>query len=207
LDDLQELLRRYRAGECEALTGLLECLRREGERELGRGKYGLSPHDCEDVLQEALSALWKSLLRFRGDSAGELRAYFRRMIQNEAVDFIRRRTARGHDRTGSIDELDLAGASSINGNLHKSVSSPHDIVEAKLEKQEVIELLMGVLTPPERQVVMLKLERRKDREIAEIMKIHIGTVATYWSRARHKLSERFSTAESVKKKPPSIRPE
>jgi RNA polymerase sigma factor (sigma-70 family) len=178
LDDLQDLFRRYRGGDREALNQLLACLRRGGELGLRRENYGLSPHDCEEVLQEALSALWQSLPRFRGDSAGELRAFFRRTIHNKAIDFRRRRTARGYDRTGSHDDLDHAAASSINGSFHKSASSPHDVVEASMEEQRAIELLKGTLTATEFQVARLKVDGYKDREIAEILKIHIGSVAT-----------------------------
>jgi DNA-directed RNA polymerase specialized sigma24 family protein len=60
----------------------------------------------------------------------------------------------------------------------------------------ISEILRRCLTPREHQVVKLKIDGFKEREIAKILQIHPGTVATLFHRAREKLRECLGRQET-----------
>lgn len=195
MDDLQEPLTRYRAGGNDALEGILECLRRKGASLLERHEHRLSPHDRDDILSRALEAMWNSLPRFRGDSAGELWVYFRVTLHRKVVDFWRSRPA--------VEALDEAPAGRSHGE-DLVVAGPEQTVEEQDAQVRLHELLRTTLSRLEFEVALLMSEGFKYREIASILKIRTGTVGTAASRARAKLGRVFPD-RVVKKVTPATR--
>lgn len=195
MDDLQTLLTRYRAGHQDTLEAILGHLRQAGAQLLDRHERGVSPHDRGDILNRALEAMWKSLPRFRGDSAGELWVYFRLTLHRKVVDFWRSRQA-----AEALDEA-RGGGSHGDGLV---VPGPEQTVEEQDAQVRLHELLRNTLSPLEFEVALLISEGFKYREIALMLKIRTGTVGTAASRARAKLGRVFPD-RIVKKTTPATR--
>jgi len=191
VDDLQALLTRYRdqAAHHDALNALLECLRREGMHILELHERRLAPADRDEIVQNAITAMWQCMAQFRGDTAHELRTYFRRTLHRKVVDFWRSTDTRRRrlqplegDGTGSATRRSPDGLVG---------PSPEDTVEDEEDAARLQELLQRTLSRLEFQAITLRAQGHKDREIAKILGVTIGTVATALFRARDKLRKAF----------------
>ena len=121
---------------------------------------------AEDAAQEAFLRIWKSLARYRGESA--LGTWIYSIARNACLTAISRRSARA--------TLPLEEATA------KAASSP---------PQPAWDALGFVVQLPEkqRQVVMLYyMEERSYEEVARLLDLPIGTVKTHLHRARKQLA-------------------
>lgn len=94
------LLARLGQGE-EDLEAWQEFVDRYGSRifEWCRNRR-LQPHDAEDVTQEVLIRLAKSLGSFEYDQTQTFRGWLRRITENAVIDFFRQRRSRGRISVG-----------------------------------------------------------------------------------------------------------
>jgi RNA polymerase sigma factor (sigma-70 family) len=206
VDELQELLTRYRAGDRDALEALLAHLRREAARWLEFHERRLPSEVRDDIVQQAIETMWQSIPQVRGETARELRAYFRRVLHCKIIDAARKRDAERRKLDALEGDSEPARRHRSDGGL--STPGPEDAVNDNVESARLQEMLHGVLSELEFHAFTLKLQGYKDREIAVILRVHIGTVATALSRARQKLRKVFSEHGMVVKKPPAtLRPE
>lgn len=138
--------------------------------------------DAQDLLQDAFLQAFRKLRRFHGDSSFYTWLY--RIAVNLALSDRRRRrpvvgwesSARG-SMPHVVDPLDLSDPS------------------APLEQAELhasVQAALNQLAPDHRAVVVLKdLDGLRYEEIAEILKIPVGTVRSRLHRARLELRERL----------------
>ncbi|MDP9193911.1 MAG: sigma-70 family RNA polymerase sigma factor [Acidobacteriota bacterium] len=130
----------------------------------------------EDLLQEILLALWRSLTRFRGECSEKTFVY--RVAHNRAL------THRFRTRVPT-DSLDAAAPA----------IDPGPTPEAEASATQRIEVLMRALqslpTAP-RQILTLALEGLTRAEIAEILGITENNAGVRLSRARRMLTEKLN---------------
>lgn len=200
MDELEVQLKRYRTGDADALETIITRLRELGVRLLQRNAPRLSHPDRDDVVQQATMSMWLSMPHFRGNTAAELRAYFRRVLHCKVVDF-----ARAADARRRRQELVSDNDTGVDGGVDVRAPAHEHVIEEQNDAALLHERLQGVLSRGEFEVTKLKIEGLKERDIAAILDVKIGTVATLWYRARQKLTPLL--AGLVKKTPPLIRPE
>ncbi len=167
--ELEELLRRFRDGNSEAKTLLIERLYPIGRKWLSKHASKFPLEDREDILQDAIAALSAGLHRIRATTAAEFRGYFFMILRTKLIDYDRKKK-----QTGAVVPLEEE---------HLEPKA----LEQGFGKIEVDEILRRCLSPRECQVVLLKLEGSRDREVARILGVDPGTVAKLWHRAREKL--------------------
>ena len=131
----------------------------------------------EDILQEVFIKIYKNLNDFDLDLSFSSWAY--RITHNEAINYLKKL-----DRQKSIplesDDEDVVSLISI-------LESDVDIVKelSKKELQKKVQEVLSMLSPDFREILILKfLEEKEYKEISDILKKPMGTVATLINRAK-----------------------
>jgi RNA polymerase sigma-70 factor (ECF subfamily) len=146
-----------------------------------------STSDAEEVAQDALVRAWRSLPRFRGDSAFSswlYRIVVRRAFDRAAVLKVRRNREAGIE---GIDHLPAAAAGPDPETRERAV---------KLER-----LVAKLSEVPRTVVTLYYYQDRSVAEVARILKMPENTVKTHLSRARATLRTGW-TREDAPEPPP-----
>lgn len=171
LDD-DELIDRCRQGDSRAYSDLVSryrtrtwavCLQITGNRD-----------DAEDALQDALTAAWQNIDRFRGTA--RFSTWLHRIAANAALATVRRR------REVAVDEIDLGA--------HSGPSVAERVVDVDAVRQALAAL-------PEEYRAAVVLREYADlsyAEIAEHLGIPVQTVRSRINRARTRLVSSLTAA-------------
>jgi RNA polymerase sigma-70 factor (ECF subfamily) len=140
--------------------------------------YRLVDHaeDAQDVLQEAFLNAYVSLHRFKGEA--QFYTWLYRIAINAALSFRRRRRSSLVVRSG----MALEGAAEP---LDASNSSKPEYGVEQADQERRIQEALDRLSPDHRIVLILKdLEGQKYSQMAEILKVPVGTIRSRLHRAR-----------------------
>lgn len=136
--------------------------------------YCRNPADRDDLAQEIAAQLWRSFPSF--DPGKTFSTWMYRVALNVAISFARSRTVRERHMVALDEKL-----------LH-----PVDQNAADLETEEQIALLyvfIDRLDAFNRALLLLYLDERSHREIADVLGITETNVATKISRLKRRLRE------------------
>ncbi len=171
-----ELIRKCRAGDARFYEPLVRAYEGPGMR-VAVGMVG-NADDARDALQEAFVKVYRSLPRF--DLKRPFGPWFFQILRNQCRDLLRSRQARA--RMEVVDErLEARPASNGTGpeRIHER-SAATELLWRGLEK----------IGTEHREIVVLKeLQGLRYHEIAEILEIPEGTVASRLFHARRALKE------------------
>jgi len=140
---------------------------------------------AEDLSQETFIKVLNNIDRYSPDF--KFSSWLFKIANNLTIDHLRRRRLNTISIEGAPDAVtaESARATSI------VVASGDESPLAELESKELgvsIERAIAQLRPEYRACIMLRhVEDRSYEEIAEIVKLPLGTVKTYIHRARHEL--------------------
>ena len=149
-----------------------------------------TPEDAADVVQDAFLNAFQSLRSFKGDS--EFFTWIYRIAFNASISLKRKKKP-----TVSLD-------ASRNGEYGREPLEPADASEyvkpgAALERTEEEQLLhaaLARLSSEHRDVLVMKdIDGLKYEEIADVMKVPIGTIRSRLHRARLELRELLEPLE------------
>ena len=140
--------------------------------------YCRNAGDREDLMQEMVYQLWRSGERF--DDNQKFSTWMYRIALNVAISFYRK----AH-RSGVIVELDAEAQLTDDG--------PSEVLE---ERIEVLSRFIRALNELDKALMILYLEERPYREIAEILGISETNVATKLSRIKGRLKQEFKTVNN-----------
>ena len=138
--------------------------------------YTRTPQDSQDLAQEILLQVWRSLPQFQGRASACTWIY--RVALNTALGWHRkehRRSAR-HESVLAIEQLPVAAADS----------------GQELAQREAVERLYAAirrLPEAEAALVLLYLDDLSYREMAEVLGISEGNVGVKLNRAKRALSD------------------
>ena len=173
VDELS-VVHKAQQGDAEAFARLVEAYR--GPVYRLALSMGLSPHDAEEVAQEAFVAAWRGLPNFRGNS--KFFTWLYQLTRHAAIDFLRREKRRG-------DTVELTECPEIGDGENQ----PEKIMEQQGDREAVV-AAMAELTPEYREILLLRYMQELDYdEIAAVLKLPAGTVKSRLNRARAKLKE------------------
>lgn len=174
------LIQQAAAGDASAFEALMApyeqqlyslCLRIAGNRE-----------DALDCAQEAMLRIWRSLPKYRYQSA--LTTWSYRIATNTCLDLLRRQKYRP---SVSLDQMTDEGFSPAEDEEHES--NPEANFELSARKRALTEAI-AALPPNLRAALVLRdVEGLPYDEISEILALPGGTVRSRISRAREKLKE------------------
>lgn len=142
--------------------------------------YGLalrivrSPHDAEDLVQDAFVKAYENLHRFKGKS--QLSTWLYRITYNAAISFLRKKgAASGQTRPADGRQL------------HYSSASPDGQLEMQLQR---LEQALEMLREDDRAIVTLHYRHCCGvAEIAKIVGLSASNVKVRLHRARKKLQD------------------
>ncbi len=182
------LLSLARQGEVAAFEALIEGYEERiynlAFRMLGNAE------DARDAAQETFLKAYSGLQRFRGDASFSTWIY--RIARNVCLDVLRRRSK---GRTYSLDEpIDLDDGQ-VSRQIPVDRPGPEDSVMER-EIRDGINLALAELPEHHRSVVVLRdIEGFTYEEIADILKIELGTVKSRLYRARSSLHDLLAATE------------
>ena len=175
--DTEAWLQRIAGGDRDAFSALY----RSWQPVLVRYASGLLNGDreaAEDVVDEALLAVWQQAGRFARTGSGA--GWLRRIVRNKAVDWLRRQrdTVLSHDATGGLADLMIDPAPLAS-----------EIAEQRSGKAALIRAL-AMLSLDHREAIWLcYFEELSIQEIAAIAGCPANTVKTRLFHARRILRE------------------
>ncbi len=139
--------------------------------------------DAWDLAQDGFLKAWKSIQRFRGDSAFYTWLY--RIVMNVTIDWVRKKRAEGEaefDETLGLKGVEPGAVTAPKGEL-----LPHKKLEA-IEIRARIDEAIAKLTPEHRAVILMReMDGMEYQEIADAIGCSIGTVMSRLFYARKKM--------------------
>ncbi len=144
-----------------------------------------NPSEAEDVTQEVLLRLWRSLEQVDPATAG---AWLMRVTRNACLDSLRSRRSRGKLFVDGLDGPAVVA------------TSREDDPEQALRRRDLEQALLRALAneaEPYRTIALLReVQEMSYQEIAEVTALPLNTVKTYLHRVRRRL--RGALAEHLK---------
>lgn len=173
----KEVIERCKSGDIHAFGTLFEefgeklfglCLRMSGDR-----------NDAEDIIQEIFVILIKKIRAFRGDA--KFSTWLYRVAINTCISFLRKKKS----ITVSLEDV-LASRSEL-------AVKPQPVIQRELLKKAITLLPDGYRTT----IVLHDIQGYNHREIAEIMGTSIGASKSQLFKARKKLKDLITAADST----------
>lgn len=161
----------------EAGTRDFESMARQWQGPLRRmcAGYERSEAAREELFQEILLALWRSLPAFRGDSS--VRTWVFRVAHNVAGSHVGRSAREGRSREVPAEWV------------HGGAGVSPEETAGERESVEILNELIRGLKPLDRQIILLHLEEVPQGEIARIVGLSRENVSTRVHRIRTALVE------------------
>ena len=139
----------------------------------------------EDLAQETFIKVLNNLDRYSPEF--KFSSWLFKIANNLTIDHLRRRRVDTISIEGAPDAVTAESAKATSIAVVSGTESPLEELESR-ELGTAIERAIGKLRPEYRACIMLRhVEDKSYEEIAEIVKLPLGTVKTYIHRARHEL--------------------
>ncbi|RZK52464.1 MAG: sigma-70 family RNA polymerase sigma factor [Pedobacter sp.] len=138
--------------------------------------YCQNADDREDLAQEIIFQLWKSWGNFNNDY--KLSTWMYRIALNVAISFYRKER-----RTTSTISMGEHLIEIVDENLEEGLE----------ENLNALQQFINELKPLDKALMLLYLEEKSHKEIAEIIGLTSTNVATKIGRIKEQLKQRFST--------------
>lgn len=140
---------------------------------------------AEDLSQETFIKVLNNLDRYSPEF--KFSSWLFKIANNLTIDHLRRRRVDTISIEGAPDAVTAESARATSIAVVSGSESPLEELESR-ELGTAIERAIGKLRPEYRACIMLRhVEDKSYEEIAEIVKLPLGTVKTYIHRARHEL--------------------
>jgi RNA polymerase sigma-70 factor, ECF subfamily len=148
------------------------------------------PDEAEDVVQDALTKLWRNLHKYEARSA--FSTWLHRIVVNTALDHLRARrngvVVTRARTTGQADAVDRE----TDEPQKIDDTTPEELL-ARAELGHLVRGAMDELSPAHREILIWReLDGESYQDIARLARCPVGTVMSRLHHARHKLAESLS---------------
>lgn len=196
----EDLVEKVRFGDDQALEVLIHKYK-NFVRAKARS-YFLIGADREDIVQEGMIGLYKSIRDYRNDKLTSFKAFAELCITRQIITAIKTATRQKHIPLNSYVSLDKpiydedSDRTLLDIICGSRVSDPEELI-INQEEFDDIEVKMGeILSDLERKVLMLYLDGRSYQEIAVDLKRHVKSIDNALQRVKRKL-ERYLEIRDV----------
>ncbi len=196
----EDLVEKVRFGDDQALEALIHKYK-NFVRAKARS-YFLIGADREDIVQEGMIGLYKSIRDYRDDKLTSFKAFAELCITRQIITAIKTATRQKHIPLNSYVSLDKpiydedSDRTLLDVICGSRVSDPEELI-INQEEFDDIEVKMGeILSDLERKVLMLYLDGRSYQEIAVDLKRHVKSIDNALQRVKRKL-ERYLEIRDV----------
>ncbi len=189
----EEILELVRAGNGDALEYLIYKYR-AFVRAKARS-YFLIGADREDIIQEGMIGLYKSIRDFRGDKLTTFRAFAELCITRQIITAIKTATRQKHIPLNSYISLDKPIYDEDSDRTLLDVISgtrsgdPEELIIHREEFSGLEDKMAELLSDLERRVLMLYLDGRSYQEIAVDLDRHVKSIDNALQRVKRKLEK------------------
>jgi RNA polymerase sporulation-specific sigma factor len=187
-----ELVRRYHAGDTDALLVLLERYRRFAKARAR--SYFLIGADSDDIEQEGMIGLFKAARDFRPDREASFRAFAELCITRQVISAVKSATRHKHQPLNQYVSLsgtrggDDAGERSLEDMLDPlAVPDPADTVVSNERLAAMRRSIGETLSGLEVDVLRLYVEGKSYQEISEQLGRHVKSIDNALQRIKRKL--------------------
>ncbi|GAB7387314.1 RNA polymerase sporulation sigma factor SigH [Bacillaceae bacterium] len=163
--------------------------------------YFLIGADREDIIQEGMIGLFKSIRDFKGDKLSSFKAFAELCITRQIITAIKTATRQKHiplnsyvsldkpiyDEDSDRTLLDIIGGT--------KVSDPEELIINQEEFDDIEGKMGEILSDLERQVLMLYLDGQSYQEIAVDLKRHVKSIDNALQRVKRKLEKYLEIRE------------
>jgi RNA polymerase sporulation-specific sigma factor len=189
----EELVEAVHNGDDEALEFLINKYR-NFVRAKARS-YFLIGADREDIVQEGMIGLYKSIRDFRQDKLTSFKAFAELCVTRQIITAIKTATRQKHIPLNSYVSLDKpiydedSDRTLLDVICTQRVSDPEEVVIHQEEFDDIEFKLSELLSDFERKVLMLYLDGRSYQEIAVDLERHVKSVDNALQRVKRKLEK------------------
>ncbi len=149
--------------------------------------------EAMDVSQEVFLTVYRKLDTFRGESS--LKTWIYCIAVHKAANRFRWWNRLRRRGTVSLEEhLAKSPNQELSWNLRSRDHSPEDVLLLREERSEIERRLLEIPLQQRIAVIMRDIEGLSYEEIAESLKVSLGTVKSRISRGREELKRRFQGA-------------
>lgn len=192
-----ELIARCLEGDSTAWEALYKRYYSRVRRVVGWKRWGFSPNEGEDAVQDVFMELCRSLPKFRGDA--KLGTFVERLARNRCISHLRKKTAlkRGKEELGYVIE-DGKGAEDAPRAL--AVEEGPGPEEAVVKEEESIGLVQALesLGDDCQQIIRLRYYRQLSyNEICALLELPLGTVCSRLKRCLGKLRKNIEEKQPI----------
>lgn len=158
--------------------------------------YFLIGADREDIIQEGMIGLYKSIRDFRGDKLASFKAFAELCITRQIITAIKTATRQKHIPLNSYVSLDKpiydedSDRTLMDVICGPRVTNPEDLMINREEFNGLEDKMGEILSELERRVLMLYLDGRSYQEIAVDLDRHVKSIDNALQRVKRKL-ERY----------------
>ncbi|MBP2002616.1 RNA polymerase sporulation-specific sigma factor [Paenibacillus shirakamiensis] len=190
----EDIVEAFRAGDSEALEYLINKYR-SFVRAKARS-YFLIGADREDIIQEGMIGLYKSIRDFKGDKLASFKAFAELCITRQIITAIKTATRQKHIPLNSYVSLDKpifdedSDRTLLDVICGTQVSDPEELIINQEEFVGLEDKMSEILSDLERKVLMLYLDGRSYQEIAVDLRRHVKSIDNALQRVKRKL-ERY----------------
>ncbi|WP_019414583.1 RNA polymerase sporulation sigma factor SigH [Paenisporosarcina sp. TG20] len=189
LDD--EIVELVHAGDTDALDFLITKYR--SFVRMKARSYFLIGADREDIIQEGMIGLYKSIRDFRGDKLSSFRAFAELCITRQIITAIKTATRQKHiplnsyvslDKPIYDEDSDRTLMDMISGTVNED---PEHLMIHREDFSNMEEKMDEILSDLERQVLALYLDGQSYHEISEELNRHVKSIDNALQRVKRKL--------------------
>lgn len=189
----EDIVVAVRAGNSDALEYLINKYK-NFVRAKARS-YFLIGADREDIVQEGMIGLYKSIRDFRGDKLSSFKAFAELCITRQIITAIKTATRQKHIPLNSYVSLDKpiydedSDRTLLDVICGSRVSDPEELIINQEEFSGLEDKMGEILSDLERRVLMLYLDGRSYQEIAVDLDRHVKSIDNALQRVKRKLEK------------------
>ncbi len=155
--------------------------------------YFLIGADSEDIVQEGMIGLYKSIRDFKGDKLSSFRAFAELCITRQIITAIKTATRQKHIPLNSYVSLNKpiydeeSDRTLLDIIVGAKATDPEDLIISREELKNIEGKIGDVLSSLEQEVLTLYVEGRPYQEIAEELNRHVKSIDNALQRVKRKL--------------------